>query len=115
MFRAGLGFPVEVKLPGKKPILQNQSTSQMYIGYSNYHKQKTQPNEKKQIIPTSWLDKLLGNLDFQGLQLCHRQYVGLVLLAFQAPDFVTGDDVPNFTAWLWLPRSLLLHWGAQEP
>lgn len=47
MFRAGLGFPVEVKLPGKKPILQNQSTSQMYIGYSNYHKQKTQPNEKK--------------------------------------------------------------------
>lgn len=47
MSRAGLGFFAEMRLPRKKPICPNQSTSQMYIGYYKYHKQKNNQTNKK--------------------------------------------------------------------
>lgn len=42
-----MGFSAEMKLPGKKPICQKQSTSPMYIDYCNYHKQETNQTNKK--------------------------------------------------------------------
>lgn len=48
--RAGVGFSAEMKLSGKKPIRQKQSTSQIYIDYYNYHKQETNQTNKKSKI-----------------------------------------------------------------